>query len=203
MSIESVMPSNHLIFCHPFLLLPSISCLAIITWEKKFTLKFVSGFHRHWFSASLGAKLWELTVSKRLWWGRTWSREQEGSLRSSLILFLASTWYNPEEVTSTGDFSLFTQIFTFGCLSLCCQWTSSSHILCSSLGSYDSSKGLNLCPWCPRLPPACLCSVPWAKSHETFFKNILPWSCLFEGPVNTPCCPLLITNHTQWLPKWH
>lgn len=34
---------------------------------------------------------------------------------------LASTWDDPEEVTSIGDFSLFTQMFTLGCLSLCCQ----------------------------------------------------------------------------------
>ena len=41
MSIESVMPSNHLILCHPLLLLPS-SFLRIRVFSKE------SGFHIRW-----------------------------------------------------------------------------------------------------------------------------------------------------------
>ena len=49
MSIESVMPSNHLIFCHPLLLLPSIfasirvfsnESVLHITWPKYWSLSF-------------------------------------------------------------------------------------------------------------------------------------------------------------------
>ena len=52
MSIESVMPSNHLIFCHPILLLPSIipsirvfsnESLLHIRWPKYWSLSF-----RYW-----------------------------------------------------------------------------------------------------------------------------------------------------------
>ena len=49
MSIESVMPSNHLILCHPFLLLPSIfpsirvfsnELVLCIRWPKYWTFSF-------------------------------------------------------------------------------------------------------------------------------------------------------------------
>ena len=49
MSIESVMPSNHLVFCHPFLLLPSIfpsirvffnESLLRIRWPKYWSFSF-------------------------------------------------------------------------------------------------------------------------------------------------------------------
>ena len=42
MSIESVMPSNHLILCHPFLLLPSIFS-SIRVFSKNFFQFFASG----------------------------------------------------------------------------------------------------------------------------------------------------------------
>ena len=42
MSIESVMPSNHLIHCHPFLLLPSIFS-SIRVFSKNFVQFFASG----------------------------------------------------------------------------------------------------------------------------------------------------------------
>ena len=56
MSIESVMPSNHLIFCHPLLLLPSIfpsirvfsnkSALRI-NWPKYWSFSFISPSSEH------------------------------------------------------------------------------------------------------------------------------------------------------------
>ena len=56
-SIESVMPSNHLILCHPLLLLPSIfPCIRVfsnefilcIRWPKYWTFSFnISPFNEH------------------------------------------------------------------------------------------------------------------------------------------------------------
>ena len=40
MSIESVVPSNHLVLCHPFLLLPSVfPCIRIFSNESVFHIK--------------------------------------------------------------------------------------------------------------------------------------------------------------------
>ena len=57
MSIESVMPSNDLILCHPFLLLPSIfpsmrvfsneSALRI-RWPKYWSFSFICQIYTHW-----------------------------------------------------------------------------------------------------------------------------------------------------------
>ena len=57
MSIESVMPSNHLILCHPLLLLPSIFCnirvfsnesALCIRWPKYWSFSFnISPSHEH------------------------------------------------------------------------------------------------------------------------------------------------------------
>ena len=57
MSIESVMPSNHLILCHPFVLLPSIfpsirvfsneSALRI-RWPKYWSFSFICQIYTHW-----------------------------------------------------------------------------------------------------------------------------------------------------------
>ena len=57
MSIESMMPSNHLIFCHPFLLLPSIftsikvfsnESAVRIRWPKYWSFSFIiSLFNEH------------------------------------------------------------------------------------------------------------------------------------------------------------
>ena len=58
MSIESVMPSNHLILCHPFLLLPSIfpsirvfsnESVLCIRWPKYWSFSFsISASNEYW-----------------------------------------------------------------------------------------------------------------------------------------------------------
>ena len=58
MSIESVMPSNHLILCHPLLLLPSIfpsirvfssESALCIRWPKYWSFSFyISPYNEHW-----------------------------------------------------------------------------------------------------------------------------------------------------------
>ena len=71
---------------------------------------------------------------------------------------LASTWDDPEEVTSIGDFSLFTQMFTLGCLSLCCQWTSPHPLFISrQIWQQQGTQSVSLVS---TPPPTCLCSVP-------------------------------------------
>ena len=56
MSIESVMPSNHLIFCHPLLLLPSIfpssrvfsnESALCIRWSKYWSFSFISASNEY------------------------------------------------------------------------------------------------------------------------------------------------------------
>ena len=56
MSIKSVMPSNHLILCHPFLLLPSIfpsigvfsnESILCIRWPKFWSITFIINPSRH------------------------------------------------------------------------------------------------------------------------------------------------------------
>ena len=49
MSIESVMPSNHLIFCRPLLLLPSVF-LSIGVFSNEFAL--LTGWLKYWRTAS-------------------------------------------------------------------------------------------------------------------------------------------------------
>ena len=69
MSIESVMPSNHLILCHPLLFLPSIfpnikvfsnESVLCIMWPKYWTFSFS-------FSISLSNEYWRL-ISFRIDW---------------------------------------------------------------------------------------------------------------------------------------
>ena len=46
MSIESVMPSNHLLLCHPLLLLPSVFHIRhLLTWEVHLSVSCLFAFH--------------------------------------------------------------------------------------------------------------------------------------------------------------
>ena len=81
LSIESVMPSNHLILCHPLLLLPSIfpsirvfsNELAVhIRWPKYWSFRFSSEYSRlislriHWFDL-LSAKMTLKSLFQHHW----------------------------------------------------------------------------------------------------------------------------------------
>ena len=82
MSIESVMPSNHLILCHPLLLLPSIfasirvfsnESVLPIRWPKYWSFSF-SITHSNEYSGLLnipccyqGEKHWEILLSVHTW----------------------------------------------------------------------------------------------------------------------------------------
>ena len=67
MSIESVMPSNHLILCHPLLLLPSI-CLSIRVFSKESVLHI--RWPKYWnFSFSISSsKEYSGLISFRMDW---------------------------------------------------------------------------------------------------------------------------------------
>ena len=79
MSIESVMPSNHLILCHPLLLLPLIfpsirvfsdELVLHITWPKDWSFSFsispsteysgLISFGSDWFVWTVGSKSWSI-----------------------------------------------------------------------------------------------------------------------------------------------
>ena len=88
MTIESVMPSNHLILCHPLLLLPSIfpvlsnESALCMRWTKYWSCSFkISPTNEHpglisfrmdseskrWFKKLKKKNQWELRINKALW----------------------------------------------------------------------------------------------------------------------------------------
>ena len=78
MSIESVMPSNHLILCHPLLLLPSLfpsirvfssESALCIRWPKYWSFNFsVSPSKDITDSMDMGlGELWELVMERKAW----------------------------------------------------------------------------------------------------------------------------------------
>ena len=107
MSIESVMPSNHLIFCHPLLLLPSIlpsirvfsseSALHIM-WPKYWNFSFsISPSSEYSRLISFRIDWLDLLQSKGL--SRVFSKPQFKSINSSGLSFL----YSPT-LTSIHDY---------------------------------------------------------------------------------------------------
>ena len=99
MPIESVMPSNHLILCHPLLLLPSIfpsitvfsneSALRILQWPKYWSFSFsISPSNEHSGLTPLGWTGWISLQSKGL--SRVFSTPQFKTIKSSALSFLYS-----------------------------------------------------------------------------------------------------------------
>ena len=98
MSIELVMPSNHLILCHPVLCLPSIfpsirvfsnESVLCIRWPKYWSISFnISLFNEYSGLISLGWTGWISLQSKGL--GRVFSQSQFKSINSSVLSFLYS-----------------------------------------------------------------------------------------------------------------
>ena len=107
MSIESVMPSNHLILCHPLLFLPSIfpsirvfpnESVLHIRWPKFWSFSFSispSNEYQEWFP--LGWTGWISLQSKGL--SRVFSNTTVKSINSSALSFL----YSPT-LTSIHDY---------------------------------------------------------------------------------------------------
>ena len=88
MSIESTMPSNHLILCHPFLLLPSVSSsIRVFSSESALFIR----WSKYWsFSISPSNEYWGL-ISFRIDWfdlavqGTLKSLLQHHSLKASIL----------------------------------------------------------------------------------------------------------------------
>ena len=107
MSIESVMPSNHLIFCHPLLLLPSIfprirdfskESVLCIRWPKYWSFNFnISLSNEHSGLISFRMDWLDLLESKGL--SRVFSNTIVKSINSSALSFL----YSPT-LTSIPDY---------------------------------------------------------------------------------------------------
>ena len=82
MSIESVMPSNHLILCHPLLLLPSILLSASLVFSSESAIHI--RWPKHWsfsFSINVFNEYWGL-ISFRMDWLDLLA--VQGTLKSSL-----------------------------------------------------------------------------------------------------------------------
>ena len=94
MSIESVMPSNHLILCHPLLLLPSVfpsirvfsnESVLCIRWPKYWSLSFnISPSNEHSGLISFRIDWFDLFLSKGL--SRVF---QHHSLKASILQLMA------------------------------------------------------------------------------------------------------------------
>ena len=106
MSIESVMPSNHLILCRPLLLLPSIfpsirvfsnESVLHIRWPKYWSFSFsispsndysgLISFRTEWFDLLAVQRLWGkfFFLGEGTWWG-------ENLLSSSFLLGTVMWW---------------------------------------------------------------------------------------------------------------
>ena len=106
MSIKSVMSSNHLILCHPFLLLPSIfpsikvssnESVLCILWPKYWSFSFsispsneysgLISFRIEWFDLLAVQRLWGkfFFLGEGAWWG-------ESLLSSSFLLGTVMWW---------------------------------------------------------------------------------------------------------------
>ena len=108
-SIESVMPSNHVIFCHPLLLLPSIfSSIRVFTNESVLCIR----WPKYWsfsFSISPSKEHPEL-ISFRMDWldllavqGTLKSLLQHHSSKASILWCSAACFYSPT-LTSIHDY---------------------------------------------------------------------------------------------------
>ena len=114
MSIELVMPSNHLILCHPLLLLtsvfPSIQVFSNesaihIRWPKYWSFSFnISSFNEHSRLISLRMDSLDLLQSKgllRVFSNTTVQKHQFFGTQLSLIVQLSHPYMTTEKTTST------------------------------------------------------------------------------------------------------
>ena len=101
MSIESVMPSNHLILCHPLLLLPSNfpsimvfsnESVLCIRWPKYWSFSFnMSPSNEYSGLTSLGWTGWILLQSNRL--SRVFSNSSKASILQCSAFFMVQLSY--------------------------------------------------------------------------------------------------------------
>ena len=113
MSIESVMPSNHLILCHPLLLLPSIfpsiSAFSIkpvlcIRWPKYWSFSFSISLSNEYSGLIsfridfIGIVLVAANLTEGLWYVRLWPQIVHDKFRSRSSYY-HSTYFNEQSLT--------------------------------------------------------------------------------------------------------